>query len=176
MQNKNLWWVIGGVVVLVILAIVLGKRGGEQIPSQAGLPEAVESKRQAIYAAAAEGDYEKLQSLADPAINYSFGGSVPGGFAEYLKASDENLKADSKTNFGIIRTLLRLPYGIQGNIYVWPKVFTKSAAEWTEEDLGEMRAFLTDEEIEGFRSFGAYAGHRVGITKEGNWVYYVAGD
>ena len=29
---------------------------------------------------------------------------------------------------------------------------------------------------EGFARFGAYIGYRVGITSDGTWAYFVAGD
>lgn len=140
---------------------------------QLGLPAAVEAKRQAIYTAALTRDYAKLAAEAGTPFSYSYGGPIEGDFAAYLKlaAQDEN-----KSVFDVIPTLLALPYGKQGNYYVWPSVFTKTAEEWTADDIAQMKKLLTDEQIEGYRQMGSYAYYRLGIDQDGKWTYYIAGD
>jgi len=177
MQNKNVWWIVGGIVLIAVLAIVL--RGDKGVPRQEGLPEAVETKRQAIYAAAARKDYEHLETLIGSPFRYSFGGENPGGFDEFLKVTSENLpnqESKQKDIFAVIRKILALPYGVQGDIYVWPAVFAKGAGDWTEEDLAQMRELFSEELIESYRQFGGYAYYRAGINSAGEWVYFIAGD
>ncbi len=139
---------------------------------QPGLPEAVEKKRQAIYQAALARDYDLLADEASENFQYSYGGSEEG-LAEYLKMEDSN---DNEKSFDISIKLLEMPYAKQYDMYTWPEVFTKASEDWTEKDIAQMRILLTEEEIEGYRQFGAYAYYRLGIMEDGKWVFYLAGD
>ena len=64
----------------------------------------------------------------------------------------------------------------QTDIYAWPSVFAKSSQEWTDEDMAEMKTLMSDKLIEDYRKFGGYAYWRIGITEDGKWIYYIAGD
>lgn len=157
---------IDSLVGKIVETLIVGDKG-------AGLPEAVRTKMTAILAAARAKNYNSLGSLASSTIKYSFGENKPNGFVPALKALEKN----GVNPFATIERLLSLPYAVQGNYYVWPSVFAKSADEWTPADIAQMKTFLTDTEIEGFRKFGAYAGYRIGIDKTtGDWMYFVAGD
>lgn len=139
---------------------------------QAGLPAMVEAKRQAIYKAARSGSYEQLTAEAETPFGYSYG-EPETDFGTFLKTA---AVVEGKSALDMIPLLLAQPYGQQGDIYVWPGVFAKSSEEWTDADIAMMEQLLTDEEIEGYRQFGGYAYYRIGITAEGKWVYYIAGD
>lgn len=149
------------------------ERRMESIPPQEGLPEIIEAKRQEIYKATLTRDFDALASVATTPFKYTFGENVEGGLAQYLKDAEKNNKVSV---FDTIPILLTLPYKKDGNMYIWPAFFTKSAEEWTDEDVSLMQSFLTDEEIEGFRKFGAYIGYRIGINETGEWIYFIAGD
>ncbi len=58
------------------------------------------------------------------------------------------------------------------NIYLWP-----AAAAGTEQDWSALRAaeLYTPEQLDSMRQSGAYLGYR-GITSEGDWIFFVAGD
>ena len=142
-----------------------------QLAYQEGLPEQVEQKRQSIYRAAYDKNYDKLAIEAESDLSYSFGGSEENGFIDYLKN-----KENSQELLSTITKLLELPYVKHSNIYTWPSVFTKEPKDWTEEDIAQMNIFLTNEEIESYREFGGYAYYRLGITEEGKWIYFIAGD
>ncbi|MBP6911600.1 MAG: hypothetical protein KBB88_00135 [Candidatus Pacebacteria bacterium] len=144
-----------------------------ELASQDGLPDAVENKRQAIYKAALERNYERLAKETGSNFHYSFGGDYESGFAEYLKLSE---KDEKNSSFDTIITLLNLPYAVNGNIYSWPSFFTVEPSMWTEKDISLMKTFLTNEEIESYREFGGYIYYRIGITSDGEWIYYLAGD
>ncbi|HSE56633.1 MAG TPA: hypothetical protein VLB02_00925 [Candidatus Paceibacterota bacterium] len=144
----------------------------QSLSPQAGLPVVVEAKRQAIYRAARSGSYEQLAAEAETPFGYSYG-DPETDFVTFLKNAATH---EGKSALDMIPLLLAQPYGVQGNIYVWPGVFAKSAEEWTDADIVQMKQLLTDEQIEGYRQFGAYAYYRIGITTEGKWVYYIAGD
>jgi len=147
----------------------------ESLSPQAGLPPLVEAKRQAIYKAAMARDYALLAAEAGEDLSYSFGGPVEGGFAEFLRMSEASEKESA---FDIIPALLKMPYAVLGDnlIYAWPSVFSKEPKDWTPEDISMMKTILTDEQIEQYRQFGHYLYYRIGITTEGKWIYYIAGD
>lgn len=143
------------------------------LEKQAGLPKEVEDKRQAIFVAAQTRDYEKLAALANEQFTYSYGSPRDGGFAEYLRIASENEKISV---FDLIPKLLQMPYSSVDGIYAWPAVALKSSDQWTDADIAQMKTLFTDEEIEGYRNFGAYVYYRLGIKSDGSWIYYVAGD
>lgn len=143
-----------------------------KVSQSSSVPEVVSSTLGKIKNAAELKDYEALGSIANIPFKYTFGDEYEGGFVAWLKYLDDK----GKNSFENILEILAQPYAMQGDIYVWPAVFTKSAEEWTEEDISNMRKFATEEEIEGWREFGAYIGYRIGISKDGSWVYYLAGD
>ncbi len=60
---------------------------------------------------------------------------------------------------------------------MWPSAFAyDSWEEIPSADLEALRTIYTDEELDQIATFGAYAGWRVGITEEGVWRFFVAGD
>jgi len=140
---------------------------------QEGLPSPVELKRQAIYKAVRNKDFEALSAEVDPSLKYSFGEHKDYGFKEYINECNQN---DCNELYRTIETILTLPYGTQSGIYFWPEVFGKSSNKWTEEDINQMKVLLSDQEIESYRMFGGYAYYRLGIDKDGKWIYYISGD
>jgi len=163
---------VAGILLIATALLFYEKKYGDLEP-QIGLPKAVEQKRQAIFKAATAGDYEALTAEADPSLNYSFGGPHEKGFVGFLKLSEQT---EGQSALDIIPRLLELPYAYQANIYVWPNVFYKAPNEWKENDIELMKKLVSLDQIEKFREFGGYVYYRLGITKEGNWVFYIAGD
>ena len=144
-------------------------------PKQEGLPAPVADARRAIAAAAIACDYAALEELASPDLNTSFGG---GGFANIPMWEEEG-------TYPALRLLVELfgtPVATQDfedlpRYYVWPSAFVYDS--WEEippADLEALRTIYTDEELDEIAAFGAYAGWRIGITEEGVWRFFVAGD
>jgi len=110
-------------------------------------------------------------------FTYSFGGYSP-------PSREELLDAWGRTDFENMITVLDLPYGtketqlepdVYSTIYVWPSAFgdNPTDADWQAvEDSG----LHTAEEIEQMHEFGGYTGWRIGITEDGDWLFFVAGD
>ncbi len=69
-----------------------------------------------------------------------------------------------------------MPWAKQGPLYVWPSAHAKKPAQWTEEDRKALEQLYTEEEIRKFEQAGSYLGWRVGIRKDGTWLFFVAGD
>jgi hypothetical protein len=131
------------------------------------LPEPVAEKRAAILEAAERGDAADVAALADPGgFEYTFGGPVPGGPAAYWRQIE-----DTERPLEALAQILQLPYTLSRGIYVWPFAYDK-----TEDELTEYERELLAPLGEGGAFADGYLGWRAGITPEGRWVFFVAGD
>lgn len=148
--------------------------GMSPVGPQAGLPEVVAEMRADIVEAAASCDYETLEALAGEKILTSFGGGAFESFYEWRDQGDDKLD--------LMVSLLSMPYGLQvidgqPDIYAWPEVFTyDSWDEISEDELDALRQIYTDEELGQSEEFGGYALWRLGITEDGDWKFFLAGD
>jgi len=148
---------------------------GAPVPgTQDGLPAAVSALRDQIAAAAVGCDMVALESLAGPDLVTSFGGGGPERFAE-AESSGEPL-------LDILVGILDTPYAHQtfgdgSELYVWPSAFAYQT--WQEIPPADLEALLgvyTQAELDQLSGFESYAGWRVGITPDGDWQFFVAGD
>ena len=131
----------------------------------AGLPEAVEEKRQEILAAAEAKDYDALRELIpDTGFTFSYGAS------EDPIAYWQELEANGEQPLETLATVLKLPYDVAQGHYVWPFAYSLRRPEMTpyeRELLGDLaRTYVGD----------SYFGYRAGINPDGDWVFFVAGD
>jgi hypothetical protein len=142
---------------------------------QDGLPAPVAETRRAIAAAAIACDYETLGSLAGPELTTSFGG---GGFDNIPKWEEDG-------TYPALRLLVELfdtPFATQDfedlpRYYVWPSAFVYDTwEEIPQDDLDALLTVYTQEEIDQHSGFGSYALWRIGITEDGQWQFFVAGD
>ena len=137
--------------------------------------------RELIYNAAKSGDIENLR----PYIGY--GDDVTmlslGGFdedpIEFLKSisGDE----DGHELLAIIMELLeagfvRMDEGTDREVYVWPYFFAYSLEKLTPVQRVQLFRIITYGDYLDMESFGAYIFYRLGITPEGRWRFFVAGD
>jgi hypothetical protein len=149
---------------------------GLAVPAdQPGLPGPVAETRQAIAAAAIACDFPRLQYLAGDDLVTSFGG---GGF-EHLVELEE---AGDEEPMRLLVELLGLPFADQDYVglprhFYWPSAFVyDSWEEIPDPDLEALLTVYTREELDQIATFGSYAGWRVGITEDGDWRFFVAGD
>ncbi len=140
---------------------------------QEGLPPEVAQARAAIAEAALSCDLDALRSLAGELLT-SFGGGDFSSLQEWEDSGD-----------GMLGTLVQLfdtRYAVQEfegepTLYVWPAAFAyDSWGEIPEEDLAALTAIFGEEEMERIAGFGAYAGWRIGLTEDGDWRFFIAGD
>lgn len=147
--------------------------------TETGLPEPVAEMRLAIIEAALECNYERLADLAlagRDKFTYSF--DVEGDPAGHWREAEnrgEPMMAILVAILGMswAQTETQFETDVLTTIYVWPAAFAdnRSDADWE-----EVRDLYTEEEIASMKEFGGYAGYRVGITIDGDWVGFVAGD
>lgn len=153
----------------------------DQAAPQPDLPDPVADIRRAIHEAAAACQYEALATYAQEGsrgFTYSFGDD--GDPAGYWRRLEEEGAAPLET----LTRVLDLPYATvetqfvadeYETVYVWPSAFADDAtdADWRAViDAG----LVTQGEAERMRGGEGYTGYRVGITADGEWVFFVAGD
>jgi spore germination protein GerM len=143
---------------------------------QPDLPTAVADIRRQMWQAAIVCDYETLAALASPNVNYSFGDS--GDPAAYWT----QLETDGEQPMLYLAATLNLPSatidaGDLGTVYVWPSAY--SYPSWNDvpqADRDALAALYHEADVADWELFGSFIGWRIGITGNGEWVYFVAGD
>ncbi len=161
---------------LALLSLVLvASCGGDDRAAapRAELPDAVAEKREAVSAAAQALDYDRLRSLLDPSeFSYSFGESGdPIGYWRRLERD-----AHMPVVGDYLPLILNGPFAKRANIYVWPSVYGKKPSAWTAAERQWLKKLYSEDEIRSFERAGVYLGWRVGMRKDGTWLFYVAGD
>ena len=66
-----------------------------------------------------------------------------------------------------------LASGESTELYFWPSAFGDNP---TDEQWKEVASLYSDAEIQAMKDFGGYVGYRAGITADGTWLFFVAGD
>lgn len=154
---------------------------------QPQLPPKVAAIRTKIGELAARCDFDGLEEMAlsngpDVGFTFTYGGAEqgPAGYWRDREAEGEP----------VLRRLLEVlslrpvrqdppaevaPEDRAPPQWVWPAV--SGTDRPSEQDWDDLRAFHSDEEIAEAREHaGAWYGYRVGITQDGDWIYFVAGD
>ncbi len=151
--------------------------GALELQTEPELPEAVRELRLEIARQAVTCDYVDLERLAtdfeeDDDFTFSFGDGESA--ASFWQRQEE--EGDRPMRF--LAGLLARPYGqLDDGTYVWPSAFAYD--DWDavpEDDREALRPLYGSDDFEGFAEFGAYIGYRIGITPEGDWIFFVAGD
>ncbi len=145
---------------------------------QPGVPRRVGTMRASIVAAARSCDYERLAELAlagEAPFTYSFG--EEGEPAAFWRRAEERGEP-------VLRSLVHLlesPYGERATDattqYVWPSAYAYDRWQDVPPEAREALRPLYDEaDFARFEQQGSYLGYRVGITRAGDWIFFVAGD
>ena len=137
------------------------------------LPPPVASMRTRVVRAAVACDYARLERLARErgrSFQFSFGsGSSP---AAYWRKLEQSRQDDPLAK--LVR-ILRLPfarYRLGG--YAWPSAYR---AKPTEADWNALLAVYSRAEVNRMRRGGiGYSGYRAGVSRSGDWQFFVAGD
>jgi hypothetical protein len=145
------------------------------------LPQPTRRMRELILEATKSGEIEKLRPLlgmGDDATMLSFGG-VEGDLIAHLK----ELSGDGEGHeiLAILEEVLEagfvhLDAGTPEELYVWPYFFAVQIEKLTSPQRVELFRIVTAGDYEDMKNYGAYIFYRVGITPEGRWTFFVAGD
>ena len=145
------------------------------------LPVPVQRMRDLIMKAAREADFEALRPLigtGTDATLLSFGG-YEGDPIEFLRSMSGD--PEGYEILAILLEVMEAGYavydpGTPNETYVWPYFMATSLEELTPVQLVELFKLVTSGDYEEMRSFGAYIFYRVGISPDGRWRFFVAGD
>jgi len=145
------------------------------------LPEPVRRMRELIVEAAKSGDPEKLRPLlgsGPTATQLSFG-AIESDPIQYLKdvSGDQN-------GLELLAILLdifdagyaRLDAGEATEIYIWPYFYTLPLDVLDDRQMVELFRIITAGDLQDMRAFGSYSFYRTGISPDGEWLFFLAGD
>nr|WP_048647804.1 hypothetical protein [Nitratireductor soli] len=145
------------------------------------LPEPVRRMHGLIVEACKSGDLEALRPLignGDSMTQLSLGGldGDPLEFLRELSGDDEGQEI-----LAILLEVLQAGYvhldaGTPAESYVWPYFFALPLDSLDKRQRVELFTLVTAGDYEDMKNFGAYIFYRVGITPEGRWAFFVAGD
>jgi hypothetical protein len=145
------------------------------------LPGPVKRMRELILEAAKTGDIEKLRPLIGTGseITQLSLGEMEGDPIKFLR----ELSGDSEGQeiLAILEEVLSTGYvhvgaGTPNDLYVWPYFFAIPLDKLTSPQRVELFKIVTAGDYEDMKTYGAYIFYRVGITPEGRWSFFVAGD
>jgi len=149
-----------------------GSEAGASEPELA-IPARVAQTRDAILDAARARDFQALRALIpDEGFTFSFGGETdPIAYWRRLESEGhEPVIGD------ILPMVLGTEPGFDRGVFVWPAQAVENPAEWDERDIEALTAIHAEEDVRSFQDAGVYLGWRVGIDRDGTWIFFVAGD
>jgi hypothetical protein len=145
------------------------------------LPEPVRRMHDLIVEASKSGDIEKLRPLVgtgDSMTQLSLT-EMNGDPVDFLKS----LSGDSEGQeiLAIMEEVLNAGYvhldaGTPEELYVWPYFFALPLDRLDARQRVELFKLVTAGDYEDMKQFGAYIFYIIGITPEGHWAFFVAGD
>jgi hypothetical protein len=152
----------------------------EAISDLSRLPEKVRQTRARILEAARSGDLNKVATVMQSnelAPVFSFGGEKNP--VEFWRSSYPD--SDGLEALAILIELLELPFvhldrGTPQEMYVWPYFYSVPLRQLTSEQKVELFRLVTGSDWREMLDFGAYIFFRVGISPDGVWHFFVAGD
>jgi hypothetical protein len=152
---------------------VVAESEGSASEAEVAIPGRVAETRDAILGAAQARDFQALRALIpNEGFTFSFGGETnPIAYWKRLE-SEGHVPV-----FGdILPMVLGTEPGFDRGVFVWPAQAVEDPAEWDEQDIEALSAIHAEEDVRSFQEAGLYLGWRVGIDRDGTWIFFVAGD
>lgn len=145
------------------------------------LPLAVQQMRERVLEACRSGDAEKLRPLigsADDETQLSLGDieGDPITFLKGLSGDEEGLEILAIMEEVLSAGYVHLDAGTSEELYVWPYFFAIPLDKLTAPQKVEMFKIVTAGDFEDMKNFGSYIFYRFGITPQGKWAFFVAGE
>ncbi|SCX29902.1 hypothetical protein DSM25558_4818 [Agrobacterium sp. DSM 25558] len=143
-------------------------------------PEPVRRLRQLIIDAASTGDIEKLRPLVNTGPNQARvdgdNGNDPIAALKSFSGDPDGLEV-----LAIIIDLLSTGYarvdaGTPDEMYVFPYFAGKSLTTLTPPEKVELLRIITAGDLADMQEYGNYSFYRIGISPDGQWKFFSAGD
>jgi hypothetical protein len=145
------------------------------------LPEPARRMHGLIVEACRTGQIENLRPLIGGGENgtqLSFGGtpSDPISHLKELSGDDQGQEILAILLEVLEAGYVHLDAGSESELYVWPYFFAVPLERLTAPQRVELFTIVTAGDYADMEAYGAYIFYRVGITPEGRWAFFVAGD
>lgn len=144
------------------------------------LPAPVARLREQILEAARSGDIERLRPILQAngiTPTFSFAGD-DDAIAFWKEASGDG---EGRELLAIMIEIFESGFvhsgaGTKNEIFIWPYFTEMPLDALTPEQEVELYELVTAQDVKDMREFGAYIFYRAGITPDGQWQFFVAGD
>jgi len=144
-------------------------------------PPAVAKMREKIVEAAASGDISRLKELMNFGPNQtevSVGEHPEDPVAELKSLSGDE---DGIEILAILLDILSTGYvhvgqGTKDEVYIWPYFAEKPMSALSPPERVELLRLVTAGDVADMKEFGGYNFYRVGISPDGSWKFFVAGN
>jgi hypothetical protein len=145
------------------------------------IPFSVKKMRDLILEAAKTGDVEKLRPYigsGDDVTMLSLGGfdEDPIDFLRSLSGDSQGQEILAIMSEILEAPLVKLNPGNDDEMYVWPYFYAYPSEKLTPAQRVELFRIITYGDFEEMETFGNYIFYRIGITAQGRWRFFVAGD
>lgn len=146
------------------------------------LPPAVAALRQKIIAAAKTGDIDALKPImAAGAHPPDLGASSDDAADPIAFLKSQSGDPDGREILAILSEILEAGYvhvdvGTPNELYIWPYFARYPLDKLTPPQMVELFRLLTSSDFDEMKNYGAYLFYRVGITPDGQWSEFQAGD
>lgn len=145
------------------------------------LPAAVLEMHTKIVAAAKSGIIENLRALIGANENqtqFTFGSQDEDPLAFLLSLSGDS---GGQEILAILLEIMDAGYvhldsGTPQDLYVWPYFFAIPLDKLTDIQRVELFKIVTSGDVEDMKSFGSYIFYRAGISPDGKWRFFLAGE
>lgn len=144
-------------------------------------PEPVRQLREMMVEAAASGDIERLRPLMNPGPNQTqvMVGEASDDPVSTLK--DLSGDSDGMEILAIMLDILSTGFvhvgqGTPNEMYVWPYFAEKDLKTLSPPEKVELLRIVTAGDLSDMLEFGGYNFYRIGITPDGKWKFFTAGD
>ena len=145
------------------------------------LPEPARRMRELILEAAATGEPERLRALlgTGPNATQLAFGDIDGDPVDYLRSVSGDV--EGQEILAILIDLLnagfvRFDAGGPNETYVWPYFVALPLDGLTAPQRVDLLRLVTAGDVEDMKAYGAYNFYRVGISPDGEWRFFMAGD
>ena len=145
------------------------------------LPEPVKATHAKLIEAAKSGDPENLRAVigtGEDATQFSLGGTTEDPLKYLLSLSGDE---GGQEILAILLEILDAGYvhldvGTPQELYVWPYFFAIPLEKLDKKQKVELFKIVTSGDVEDMKSFGAYIFYRAGISPDGRWRFFLAGE
>ncbi len=145
------------------------------------LPEAVLTMHGKLVEAAKSGSIENLRALigtGEESTQFSLGGTTEDPLKYLLSLSGDE---GGQEILAILLEILDAGYvhldvGTPQELYVWPYFFAIPLEKLDDRQKVELFKIVTSGDVEDMKSFGAYIFYRAGISPDGKWRFFLAGE